>query len=145
MILNKTINDNEKGIINDADGASFIAFAMQSCKSDNNVTHNMSWSLEFQDKGHITDEQKKELEESFVGTLSGDYPNDETAEKGTEVVAEQAAVRAIVIMGNDRTAVFTITVTTTRVSDSKQICIYEVEYAKGSVYYKKDGIYYRKN
>ena len=69
---------------------------MQSCKSDNNVTHNMSWSLEIQDKGNnMTDVQKQELEESSVGTLSGDYPNDEEAEKGTEVLGNQAAVRVI--------------------------------------------------
>lgn len=114
----------------------FIAFAMQSCKSDNNVTHNMSWSLEIQDKGNnMTDVQKQELEESSVGTLSGDYPNDEEAVKGTEVVGKQAAVRTMTIIKNDPSVVFTITVITARVTDNKKICMYEVEYTKGSVYY----------
>lgn len=112
----------------------FIAFAFQSCsKSEDNVTHNISWKLYIQDQGDMSDELKTQLENEFAGTSSATYANDEGAKTGTEVVAKQIRQRVGEIMYNDKSAVFTVSVVTTRVSDNKQVCKWDVIYDKGVI------------
>ena len=114
----------------------FIAFAMQSCKSDNNdnsMAYKFSWRINIQEKGDLTDEQKAELENSFVGSETSEYQSDEMAEYGNEVVAKQIASRAKLVMGNNMTVKFTMTIITTRVFDNHQISMWDVIYDKGVV------------
>lgn len=125
----------------------FVAFTLQSCsKGNDGMPYNLSASLVIQDSGRLTDEQKKSYEEIYNVSHTIYYSNDEEAEKGAkEFVGKGAAnIQAKIRTDTgDASFVFVYAVTTTRASDNKQICVYEVEYNR-SFYYKKNGEYYRK-
>lgn len=125
----------------------FVAFTLQSCsKGNDGIPYNLSASLVIQENGRLTDEQKKIYEETYNVSPTINYSNDEVAEKGTEEFVGRGAANIQAKIKNetgDANFVFVYTVTTTRLSDNKQICVYEVEYNR-SFYYKKNGEYYRK-
>ena len=103
----------------------FVAFTLQSCsKGNDGIPYNLSASLVIQENGRLTDEQKKIYEETYNVSPTINYSSDEEAEKGTEEFVGRGAANIQAKIKNetgDANFVFVYTVTTTRLSDNKQI------------------------
>ena len=120
-----------------------MAFAVQSCGSDDkddlsSSPYEIVGVFNVQQKGELTDTDIATLKEKFAQSVTGTYMTDQMAESTTDQIVQKYIANLRELAGTgESTAVFTITITTTNLKTKKQVCKWDIEWNKGSVYGKK--------
>ena len=114
-----------------------MAFAVQSCGSDNNdddQQYKLTVTLDITDKGPLTDAQCDAMRaDAQKGNTVADHPTDASAETATMRAAQAIAEQLEIYKGTYGNAKFGYTLVCTKVSGNKQIITYYVEYNAGDV------------
>ena len=114
-----------------------MAFAVQSCGSDNNdddQQYKLTVTLDITDQGPLTDAQCDAMRaDAQKGNTVANHPTDASAETATMRVAQAIAEQLEIYKGTYGNAKFGYTLVCTKVSGNKQIITYYVEYNAGDV------------
>ena len=114
-----------------------MAFAVQSCGSDNNdddQQYKLTVTLDITDQGPLTDAQCDAMRaDAQKGNTVADHPTDASAETATMRAAQAIAAQLEIYKGTYGNAKFGYTLVCTKVSGNKQIITYYVEYNAGDV------------
>jgi len=119
-----------------------LTFAVQSCGNDDKDAdlgtsmYKMTKSLVFLDKGELTTEEADYFQKKYSSELTAEFLTDKQAESSTDQTASKLASSTKAEM-DDLPVKFTITLITTKLSNNKQVCKWEIYYDNGSVSSKK--------
>ena len=118
-----------------------MAFVVQSCGNDDkddltSTMYKLTETLVFQDKGELTTEQAENFQKKYSSEQTAEFLTDKQAESQTDQIASQLSSSTKAEMG-DEPMKFTITLITTKLSNNKQVCKWEIYYDNGSVSSKK--------